>query len=290
MRAGLIIAMTGVALTVQPASGQRLLEEWRSRTSAGAEALARGPDAVFWNPALVRVEAGRVEASIVDLRAPRETGVDGLSLAAALALDGGRTTLAFGYEHVGVGGIEGTTTSPEPGAPIDVAENRFAFAASHMLGGRARAGALVQYTRLPEITGDDGVMAIGAGLYWQPVERWPVHIAGMAASEGREAYWLAGLEYAAPWRVHDWRFRGEYGLAGGELAPGVTHRLAASGDWRQAVELAAGLAVEPDADGRRVVPVGSATLRLARYRLGVVREQLTNGFGAAYSFRFGVSF
>jgi hypothetical protein len=33
-----------------------------------------------------------------------------------------------------------------------------------------------------------------------------------------------------------------------------------------------------------------AEVRLQRYRLGMVREQLPNEFGGAYSFRFSIAF
>jgi hypothetical protein len=289
-RVGYMLATAGLSglLAAQPVAGQRLLDEWRVRTTAGAEALVAGPVAVFWNPSQL-VVAQRGEALVADLRAPGITGVDGLAAAVAVALDE-RTTLGIGYEYMGVGGIERTTTSPEDGVPIDIGENRFALAASHTMNPRMRVGALVQYTRMPEIAAETGIIALGGGLEYQPSLALPLKLAGMAATEGDAVYWLAGVALASGPLWTDWRLRGEYGAAGGDLAPGTTHRLAAIGEWREHIELALGAASEPDGTGRTLQPVVGAEVRLHRYRLGMVREELANDFGGAWSFRFSVGF
>jgi hypothetical protein len=270
------------------ASSQRLLEEWRLRPSAGAEALVDGAAAVFWNPARINA-AGRAEASVLDLRAPGVIGVDGLAVALAIALDA-RTTLGFGYEFMGVSGIERTTTSPDGGSEIDMAENRLAVAASHIVGPRMRVGALVQYTRLPAVSAQTSVVAIGAGFSFQPAPALPLQLAAMAVSEGDEIHWSAGAGFNSAQRWQEWVIGAEYGVSDGQLAPGATHRVAALAEWRQHVELTLGLASEPDGISRSVEPVVGAEVRIQRYRLGMVREQLPNDFGGAYSFRFSIAF
>lgn len=282
------LAVVLVLTTAAPARAQRLLEEWRLRPTAGPEALATGASAVFWNPARVAV-AGRGEATVMDLRAPGITGVDGLAAAVAYALDD-RTVLGLGYEFMGVTGIQRTTTSPNGGTEIDLAENRVALAAAHRVGERVRVGALVQYTRLPEVSPDESVIAIGAGVEVRVPLRIPAHAAAMAATEGDAAYWSAGVEIASPRRWSEWLLSGEYGASGGQLAPGVTHRAAAVAEWREHVELSFGAALEPDGLSRSLEPVAGAEVRLQRYRLGMVREQLPNEFGGAWSFRFSVVF
>jgi hypothetical protein len=285
----LLVVVACVLLALpRPAAGQRLLDEWRVRTTAGPEALARGAAAVFLNPAQV-VVAGRGEVLVGDLRAPGLTGVDGLTAAVAVILDG-RTTLGVGYEHMGVDGLEGTTVSPNPEASLDIGENRFAIAASHAMGPRARLGALVQYTRLPVPSREPSSIALGAGLEFQPLPRLPLVLAASGSIDGDDVAWLAGVELASGARWTDWQVRGQYGLAGSELEPGTTHRVTASGEWRGHVELVLGAAIEPDGAARTVQPVGGVELRLHRYRLGVVREQLANDFGSAWSFRFAVGF
>jgi hypothetical protein len=276
----------------EPATGQRLLDEWRIRTTAGPEALARGAAAVFWNPAQLQA-VRRGEVMVADLRAPGITGVDGLAAAAAVTLDE-RTTLGIGYEHMGVNGIEQTTSSPDGGVPIDLAENRIALVAAHTVNPRMRFGALVQYTRLPDVTagltGERSVIALGAGVSYRPADRLPLELAGMAATEGDAVYWMGGVDLASPEVRPGWRLHGQYGAAGSQLAPGVTHRVAVVGEWREHVELALGVASEPDGAGRALQPVLGAQLRLHRYRLGMVREELGNDFGGAWSFRFSVEF
>jgi hypothetical protein len=283
-----VMAAVLTCLVATPGSGQRLLEEWQVRPTAGAEALARGATAVFWNPAQVRV-ANRGEVSVMDLRAPGVTGVDGLAAAVAYELDG-RTVLGLGYEYMGVSGVERTTTSPDGGSEIDLGENRIAAAASHMLNDRLRVGALVRYTRLPEIATAKSVIAMGVGFSAQPATRIPVELAGMAATEGDAVYWSGGVGVALPLRWPAWQATAEYGVAGGELAPGATHRLAVRAQWREHVELSVGAASEPDGRSRSLEPVGGVEVRLHRYRLGMVREQLPNDFGGAYSFRFSIGF
>jgi hypothetical protein len=262
------------------------------RSTAGAEALSPGAAAVFWNPARISV-AERGEVTLLDLRAPGITGVRGMAAAAAVALDE-RTVLGVGYEYMGVDGGERTTTSPDGGSPIDLAENRIAVAASHTLGSRARVGALVQYTRLPDVGGEgaaaSSVMGLGAGVSLRPVAALPVEVAATAVTEGDAAHWAAGVDFASPQWWPAWQLRAQYGAAGGQLAPGVTHRVAAVGEWRRQVELTAGLVSEPDGSARSLEPVLGAEVRLQRYRLGVVREQLPNEFGAAYSLRFSAAF
>ncbi|CAN5647983.1 hypothetical protein BH23GEM10_BH23GEM10_16750 [soil metagenome] len=288
-----------VAIAAGPVSGQRLLEEWQVRTTAGAEAMVTGASAVFWNPAQVQVGEGAVEAMVLDLRGPGITGIEGVAAAGAYVLDE-RTVIAVGYEHVGVSGIERTTDSPDGGSPIDFGENRFGVAASHRLGGATRVGALMRYTRLPAASYTDAngnatghaesVVALGVGVRHRPLAALPLDIAGMVATEGAEAYWLAGAEFASDLRWPEWGVRAEYGAAGGQLAPGITHRAAGTAEWNDQVELTLGAVSEPDGTGRSLQPVLGAALRITRYTLGAVREQLPNEFGSAYSFRFSVVF
>lgn len=288
VRAALAVATTGLILAPAPASSQRLLDEWRVRTTAGAEALATGAPAVFWNPAQVAA-AGRGEAMVADLRAPGITGVDGLVAALAFRLDG-RTVLAAGYEYMGVDGLEGTTTSPDAGAPLDIGENRFGFAASHEVNPRTRVGALVQYTRMPAIANETSVIALGAGIHYAMPVRLPLAVAGSISFEGEDINWLAGATVVSGRLLTDWQLRGEYGASGGEMQPGTTHRLTAIGDWRDHVSVSLGAAREPDGTSHTIQPVVGAELRLYRYRLGLVREELANEFGGAWSFRFTVGF
>jgi len=284
MKRRLVSAAVLLLVHAAPVSGQRLLEEWRVRPEARPEALTRGAAAVFWNPAQVRLTEGRGEATVLDLHTPSALSVDGAGVAATYALDP-RTTIALGIERVGIDGIIETTNSPE-GIEMDIGETRLAAAAAHAVGTRAAVGALVQYTRLPDVSDDGSVLALGAGVSYRAGERFPLEVAGMAAIEGEDHYWMAGAEVASGQRWPTLTLRGAYGAAGGSLAPGVTHRVVATGEWRRLLELSLGAASEPGATGRTTVPVVGAAVRLGRYRIGAVREQLPNDFGSAWSFRF----
>ena len=287
-RAALVVVICALAGTDSLAA-QRLLEEWQVRPGAGAEALMSGAVAVFWNPSQVSVAQRRYEVSLMDLRAPGITGVSGMALAGAAALDD-RTVIALGYERVGVD-IEQTTTSPDIEGTLDVGENRFAAAASHALREGMHVGAGVLYTRLPAVSEHESVLSLSGGVSWQGTAfRFPVALAVMGATEGDDERWMAGAEIASGAWWDQVVVRGQYGAAGGELAPGVTHRLSATGEWRDMVELTVGAAAEPDGDDHSLEPVLGASVGLNRYRLGLVRETLPNDFGSAYSLRFSVGF
>ncbi|HUF50940.1 MAG TPA: hypothetical protein VMN60_08915 [Longimicrobiales bacterium] len=289
MKIGVLAVAVCSAAGVDGAHAQRLLEEWQVRPDAGADAFIGGSPAVFWNPSQLTVGAGRFEASLLDLRAPGMTGVSGVALAGAARLQD-RTVVALGFEHVGVDGLEETTTTPEGGAAIAVGESRFAAAAAHMLSPRLHMGAAVQYTRLPSISEQASVLALRVGVRYRPLARLPLELAAAATTEGEEEHWLAGAELASGGRWPEVLLRAQYGAAGGELAPGVTHRVALRADWRQLAEVTVGAVSEPDGAARALQPVLGAGVTINRYRLGLVREALPNDFGAAYSFRFAVGF
>lgn len=275
-----------------PVSGQRLLEEWRVRPTARPEALLQGAAAVFWNPAQVQVRTGRGEATVLDLHTPAALGIDGTGVAASYALDG-RTTIALGLERVGVDGLVETDNSPDDLGELDIGETRFAGAAAHALGEHSAVGAMVQYTRLPQLDTDNdegSVLALGAGISYQRTLRLPVQLAAMAATEGDDIYWTAGLEVGSGSAWDEIVVSGAWGASGGDLAPGITHRALGIVDWRTQVELSAGVVSEPDGSGRALSPLGSGTVRFGRYRLGAVWEKLPNDFGSAWSFRLAVRY
>lgn len=275
-----------VLLCAAEADAQRVLEEWRVRPSASPDAVVWGVAAVFWNPAQVARMPGRGEALLLDLRTPGAVAIGGVAAAAGHRLDE-RTTLAVGLEHVGVDDIEQTTTSPEGEGTFAVAETRLAAAASRTLGPRGSVGAMVQYTRLPEVLDERSVLAIGAGFRYQPTAL-PLHVAAHGVSDGDDAAWAAGLEYLPVQRWEGVALRADYGAAGGHLAPGVTHRLTATALVPDLASVSLGLVAEPDGPDASVQLVAAASLQLSRYRLAVVREQMPNDFGGAWNFAFSV--
>lgn len=275
-----------------PLSGQRLLEEWRVRPTARPEALLRGAAAVFWNPAQVQVRDGRGEATVLDLHTPSALGISGTGIAASFALDR-RTTIALGLERVGIDGLVETGNAPDDLGELDIGETRFAGAAAHALGEHSSVGAMVQYTRLPQLdveTDDRSVLALGAGVRYNRTVWLPVELAAMAATEGEDVYWMAGVEVGSGPAWQDFTVSGAYGASGGDLSPGVSHRVLGIVDWRTHVEVSAGVASEADGSDRSLAPLASGSVRFGRYRIGAVWEQLPNDFGSAWSFRLAVRY
>jgi hypothetical protein len=278
-------------LLAMPAQAQRVLE-LPMRGGAGADALATGALAVFWNPGSLGVPAGRGEALIMEVRGPSATGLDGFGLAGVTRLDE-RTALAFGYQRAGLEDIEQTGTSPLPEAgasPLEVAENTFSFGAMRALGALS-VGAGVRYTRTSAALGGQNVTAVGAGF------RAAASLASLRANFGGAVHfeeegtdWIAGLGVDRTLAGNDWSVGGEYGLSGSPRYHGTSHRMALAAAWRDLVRTSAGVVGEPGAEGHTWTPVVGIGLRFTRYQLGVLREDLPSELGPVYSFRFGVSF
>lgn len=274
-----------------PASAQRLLD-LQVRGSAVADALAPGAIAVFWNPAATAGFAGRAEALVVDVRGAAATGVDGLALAGAFRLDS-LTSVAFGYLHVGIDGIGRTSTSPleDPGAgDIAIGEDVFGAALARGIGEAITLGAILRYAHTAEITGGEGLFEWGLGAVYRTTLPLAPVVAAAARAEDDGANWTAGVEVAPPLRLQDWQFRASWGVGGSPQVHGATHRVSALASWRDQLLVTAGAAGEPDGEARSWQPLASASLRLSRFSIGVLREELPNDFGAIHSLRFSVAF
>ena len=264
------------------------------RTTAGADALTSGPLAVFWNPAAARVPSERGEVIVVDVRGPRETGLGAFAVAGTWNVDP-QTTLAAGFQHLGIDDIEETTTSPlsaSGGASlIEVAENVFAVAATRRAGERGFIGAGVQYVRAADALGGEDAVEIGAGAILRPALPLSPRVGVAARLDDEGATWIAGIELA-PASAHagGWQFRSGWGASGSPRFHGVTHHVSAAADWTERVSVSVAIAGEPGAAGRTWEPLASASLRLARYTVSVLHEDLPNGFGAVRAFRLSVSF
>ncbi|MGH7501245.1 MAG: hypothetical protein ACREL7_05740 [Longimicrobiales bacterium] len=288
---GVVAIGLGLVLSA-PVNAQRVLE-MPARTGAGADALARGPIAVFWNPGAVTIPIDRGEAMLMDVRGPSSTGLDGTVIAAALRLDE-RTTLLAGYQNLRIDEITRTTTSPlaEDGAvPLDLGENLFALAAVRTLGPRLALGAGVQYVRGAEVAGGENAAEIGAGVSARIDHSLHPHFGAAVRTADDGAFWIAGLEIA-PDALHrgDWAVRAQYGAGGSPQYHGLSHRVAASASWRDAADLSIGFAGEPGLDGHTWDPVAGVAVRFGRFTVGVLRENLPNDVGAVHAFRLSTAF
>lgn len=280
------------ASIASPLRAQRILD-LPMRAGPGADALAAGPLAVFWNPGSLGLPAGRGEALVMDVRGPASTGLDGVGLAGIVRLDP-RTVVGFGFQHVGIGDIEETTTSPltsDGAVPLDISENAFHFAALRVLGSGIGVGASVQYTRAAEIGGGDDVVGLGAGFRYGVAGGAGPTVAAGLRFEDTSTDWYAGVGMRRSIGTGgEWAAGADWGLAGSGRFAGVAHRIAASAVWQDRLNVAAGLAGEPGAEGRTWNPALGVSLQLSRYRIGVLREQLANGIGAVHSFRLDLAF
>jgi hypothetical protein len=248
---------------------------------------------VFWNPGALGIPVGRGEALAIDVRGPSATSLDGIGLAATLRLDP-RTAVAAGFQRVSIDEIEATSTSPLPdggGAPIDLAENAFSFAALRAMGDALSVGANVLYSRASDYVGGDDAFAIGTGFRWTPA--WPLlpAIGAGVRHDDQGTDWFAGAAVSRRFGADSvWTASAEYGVRRSARFRGTAHRSALLASWRDRVRVSAGIAAEPGTDGHTFKPVMGLSLRLNRYQLGVLREDLPNGVGAVHSFRLGVSF
>lgn len=274
-----------------PAAGQRLLD-LEPRTSAGAEAAVAGAAAVFWNPAGIGALSRRAEASVVDVRGPESTGLGGLAFAAALRLDD-RTTLALGFQHAGIEGIERTSDSPLPGLGegiIDLSEDVLSAAAARALGEAVTIGIAVHYVRGADLAQVDDAFEFGAGAAYRPELPLAPVAALSVRREEDETAWLAGVEVTPLRPTAEWAVTASYGAAAGGGERGVGHRVATGARYRDRAAFSIGAAAGDDDGGLAWSPVAAAELRLARYVIGVLRESLASDFGAVYTLRFTVQF
>lgn len=285
------VAVAALLLSVaSPAVAQRLLD-LPVRAWAGADATVRGAAAVFWNPAAI-APMGQIEAVVFDVLAPDPTGLEGFAAAASFHVDSA-TVVAVGWHHVGVDGILRTTDSPlvEDATPLDLGEDAFALAASRSIGEILQAGVMARYVHASEIAEDRAVVEFGGGILLTPSMRFRPVFGAAVRAEREGAAWTAGLDVTPFGRPGDvWQAGASWGMDSGPLRIGTTHRLSINGAWRDYVQLSVGAAGEPGVEGRTWTPIGGATLRLSRYALGILREEMPNDFGASHAFRFSVRF
>ena len=280
-------ALALLCFTIKPAHAQRFLD-WPLRTSAGPEAVIRGVEATFWNPAGIFTGRTRGQVMVADQRTPEVIGIGGFAAVGGWRLDA-RTTLAAGYQHVSIDDISETSTSPlpDPLAPtFSISEDQFAIGASHALGSAVTAGAVVRYDRSDETGVVESTTSLGGGFLFAPaVSLRPALGVSILTHDGGVRY-MGGAE--AGGGSSTFQVRVGYGLRGGEKLT-TEHRLGATAEWRGILAVTGGV-VTADSGERSWEPVLGAGLRISNYELGVLRENLANDFGSAYSFRLRFGF
>jgi hypothetical protein len=296
LRVLFFIALCGV-VSSSNANAQRIFDEWPVRSGAGPDALLRGVEAVYWNPASISTHTYRGEVFVADQRTPDVVGVGGLAIAGAWRLDA-RTTVGAGYQHFGIDDIGETSESPLPDEGISptfsIAEDQLHFGAAHQLSDVLHAGAGFRYDRSNESGVHEATTSLVTGFVLSPklgaLENYAPALGGTLLAREGGVRWSGGVDFALP-PLTDIASRLGYGVRGGDGMPGVEHRVGLTATWRQMLTAAVGAMSASAGDGRTWEATLGASLRVNRYELGVLRESLSNDFGAAYSFRlrFGIN-
>ena len=263
------------------------MDDWLVRSTAAPDALIRGATAVFRNPAAL-APVQRAEATLMDVRGPGISGISGMAAAASYRLDA-RTSIGIGYQHIGVDGVELTQDAPDEGSELVIGQDLIAAGASHMVS-RLTVGAGAQYLRSSEALDQPGVYRLGLGVHYALPLGIPVSIAAQGQSQDTHTLWAVGATLAPSLPFREWTASAAYGATGGDLRPGVSHRVTAEAGYRGLVSLQGGVVSDPENEDRVMTAIASIGVRVNRYELGIVRESLANGFGAVHTFRIGILF
>lgn len=279
-----------LALGAASAAGAQGVLDWTVRTSAGPEALEAGAAAVFANPAALGLMPSRGEGMLLRLDTPDAIDLSGLAASGAMRLHGG-AVVGVGYQHLGIADIERTSVSPVDGeGTFQVAEDRVTFAASQPVTTNAWVGALAEYVRADAGLGAEGDVRFGLGTAVRLAGALRPTVGGSALLGQHGTRWTAGVAASPPGTESlPVVLRASYGITGQtdrSLAP--EHRLAVGGSWRDQLVVMLGVAASASGGAVDWAPLAQADLRLGRYALGVLRENLANEFGAAYSFHLNV--
>ena len=275
------------------AQGQSVLD-WPLLLEARPGALVAGAGAVLANPANAGDLTSRAEALVSDLETPEAMGLRALTIAAALNVVSG-LSVGLGYRHIEVGDMLVTDGPPIAPAPsqlptLEVAEDVYTLAVSY----RAGAVALGLAGRLDtpsEALRDEDTLTGIVGATWIPV----VPVVALRLGAALELHRFgpdvsAAAEISTPPLV-DQQLRLGVGY-GTRIADelGAEHVAVGHATWRGIAELQAGASAQPGSGGTEWVPLIAGLVRIGRYRLGIVREHLPNGFGAAMHYRLSVAF
>lgn len=288
-------AFVAAALAWGEVRAQRLLD-WTIHTTAAPEALASGAAAGFWNPAGIELDSGRVEGLLLDMQGPSSTGLNGIAFAASGRLQE-RSSVGVAYQHLEVGGIPVTETSPNTdplASEISVSEDRITLAGAQPVSRTTSAGAMVQYQRANNGSTTSDEVTFGAGFrFAAATQRFRPALAGAAFVASGQTRWIGGAEVSPLGaRSGPLGLTVSYGITssgkGRQTKP--THRGTVTARYKQWAGVTAAVLAEPGTDGTTFQPVVSADLKLGRYVLGVLREGLPNSFGAMYSYRLNIRF
>lgn len=280
-------AVTAVFLLPGPLRGQSVFG-WPARADPRPEALLTGAAATLWNPA--GSSAAPNEAWLLSIDGPEATGIRGAAAAVTAGVPG-VGTLGIGFSHLGISDIPRTLDSPasEPG-DIDVVEDAFSLSLSRHVGTRGSVGLTTHWVRAEVADGDRTRVTAGlGGRLTLPLPLEPTVAAALLDLGGDERV-LAALSASVPqeW-VRPFSLDLGYGIDGWTRNHTFEQRVSLLITWRASVHVGMGLTL-PDDDDEGVTPLWMAGADFGRYSLGVLREELSNDFGAVHYYRLAIRF
>lgn len=277
-------------LVAAPAGAQAVLD-WPLVLEARPAPLITGSGALLTNPAGVAALDQRAEGLVSDLETPDEMGLRALTIAGAVRLLE-RWTVGAAYRHIGVGDMLRTDGPPlgDSPRPLEIGEDVFALGVGVRFGDVTAGAAGRLDTPAEDLQGDESwAGTLGAG-YAPALPIGALRLAASLEVEEEERAIAFAAEAGAP-PLLDGRLALAFAWGAAQHGPlGLSHSVVGSGTWRGLAELQVGASGQPGAAEREWVPLLAALLHLGRYRLGVVREHLPNGFGAATHYRLSVAF
>lgn len=278
--------MGGVLL---PAPGRsQLVFDWPIRAGVAPEALLAGAAATLWNPAGTALEPG--EAWITSVDGPKATELRGV----AGAVSGGVSslgTLGLAFTHLGIDDIPRTVDSPagEPGQ-IRVAEDALALAASRRLAPWISAGVGGRWVRATVLDDRRSRTTASAGFRLDPSLAFRPALALTLLDLGGDERLMGAVSAAVPppW-IRPFQLTVGYGFDAASRTGTVDQRVSLRLTWMARFHAGAGFTF-PDGEDEGVNALWSAGADFGRYSLAVLREGLSNDFGAVHYYRAAIRF
>lgn len=292
----LLVGLTVVAGGAAPATGQTAAGTalWRvaATTLAVPPALARGPGAVFWNPAQDG-DSGSTQLALEAVQTPAAVGASGM-LAAVRFPAGSVGEIGLLYGRVGLSDLARTIDSPDPsGSQIPVYTFALGGTWSRRFGVTSVGATLAFHeTRLDAVHADRWTFDVGAS---HPIAGDRLRIAGAThflsslSTDDPTQDLYAGIE-ARLWQGPLWGdravLRARYGLSFGH-GFGADHQIGLGAEFAAAVALDLAVVREGSYTGAAAWrPVGAVRVSIGKYHVLLARDTGVNELGSAY--RVGV--
>lgn len=289
---GALLAALHAVPAAGPVRAQAVLD-WPPLLEARPLPLMTGAGAILGSPAGIVWLEERAEGLVSDLETPSALGFRAITVAGAVRLFDD-WAVGAAYRHLGIGdmvrtGTDGPPTGPVT-TPLEIGEDLFAVGLSARHGAFSAGAALDLATPSDELGGSEAWGGTLGAAFARRFAFAALELSAMLELGGPEPRLSAAGEFDSPALLGE---RLELGLAYGASRTGplgVSHTFVATGTWRGAFQLQVGGAAQPGVVASEWVPVFGGLVRVGRYRLGIVREHLSSGFGAAMHYHLSVAF